>query len=189
MSREPGVLELAWRRYQRELSHQPLRTKALTSCALAGLSDLAAQKVHAQGSIRWSRTGLMALYGLLWTGPAGHYWQNFVQKLFAGKKDPNSIAAKVILENLTFSPLMNSMFMAYVSIVIEGNSAQKTRQNLQASFAAVQAQAWKLWPLVSIINYTYVPLRFRVLVMNVVALFWSTFLNLRSRSVAAKQLT
>lgn len=30
----------------------------------------------------------------------------------------------------------------------------------------------QLWPLVSLINYKYVPLKLRVLVINVVALFW-----------------
>ena len=45
------------------------------------------------------------------------------------------------------------------------------RTSRDVSFGLTQ-NALQLWPVVSFINYTYVPLRLRVLVVNVVALFW-----------------
>jgi peroxisomal membrane protein 2 len=41
-----------------------------------------------------------------------------------------------------------------------------------AEYPRLQLNGWKVWPLVSLINYRYVPVQFRVLFANVVALFW-----------------
>jgi hypothetical protein len=38
----------------------------------------------------------------------------------------------------------------------------------------------KLWPAVSIVNFTLVPLHFRTLVGSVVGLFWGIYLSLIS---------
>lgn len=186
MTRDSNLLVLAWARYQDQLKGHPMRTKALTACTLAGLSDLIAQNIT-RAPLNRRRSLAVALYGLLWSGPAGHCWQNLVQQLFKGKNDSNAIALKVMLDNLIFSPVMNLFFMTYMAAVVEGQSWSTSRSCIQVAFPAVQAQAWKLWPIVSFINYTYVPLRLRVLLINIVALFWSTFLNLNVRSAATNK--
>jgi len=38
----------------------------------------------------------------------------------------------------------------------------------------------QFWPLVALFNYRYVPLKLRVLVINLAAFCWSTFLITRS---------
>lgn len=42
----------------------------------------------------------------------------------------------------------------------------------------------QFWPLVAIFNYRYVPLKLRVLVINLAAFCWSTFLITRSNRKA-----
>jgi protein Mpv17 len=41
---------------------------------------------------------------------------------------------------------------------------------------------WKLWPAVSILNFTVVPVQHRILVGSVVGLFWGIFLSLMTVS-------
>jgi len=76
-----GVLALAWRRYNGALRRRPLRTKALTSAAVAAASDALAQRLVG-GPYRPRRTALMALFGLLWSGPSAHFWQAAVERAF-----------------------------------------------------------------------------------------------------------
>ena len=38
-----------------------------------------------------------------------------------------------------------------------------------------------MWPIAAAVSYTYVPVEFRVLFANVVALGWQVFLNLATR--------
>lgn len=92
-----GVLELAWRRYLAQLQARPLRTKALTSAALAAASDLLAQSLAGSGPLRYRRTAAVALYGGLVAGPASHFWQAALERLFANKRDPLRRWARVFV--------------------------------------------------------------------------------------------
>jgi len=42
---------------------------------------------------------------------------------------------------------------------------------------------WKLWPLVSLLNFTLVPVEKRVLVGNIVGLLWGVYLSLFAADV------
>ena len=61
---------------------------------------------------------------------------------------------------------------ADLSLVVEGRSAQHTQQRLKRDYPGIQWNGWKLWPLAAFVNYTYVPLKLRVLFVNVVAFCW-----------------
>lgn len=60
--------------------------------------------------------------------------------------------------------------MAY----FEGESIQKKLK--KAYVPGLQAN-WMVWPAVQFINFTYVPLEHRVLVVNIVSLGWNCFLS------------
>eukprot|EP00775_Hariotina_reticulata_P006114 gene6114-6353_t len=119
---------------------------ALTSAAVSSLSDVLAQRLIG-GKYNPLRTLKMALWGLLFGAPSAHYWHHYVQKWFAGKADTaETVVQKVLLDQLTFGPVYNFCFMAYTSMMV--------------------------WIPVGLINYRYVPLQFRVLFANIIALFW-----------------
>lgn len=178
-----SILELAWRRYLQQLEKRPLKTKAVTAGVLAGSSDLLAQRLSG-GSINWRRTLAIALYGVVWSGPAGHFWQQALERLFPDKKDPLRSAKKVLLDQLTFGPLCNGLFLAFMAGVVEGRGWAGTRDKLRRDFAGVQQRGWRLWPLASFISQQFVPLQLRVLWLNAVAFLWSLFLILRSSAGA-----
>lgn len=45
-------------------------------------------------------------------------------------------------------------------------------QRLRRDYPMIQLNGWKLWPLAAFFNYRYVPLKLRVLFVNVVAFCW-----------------
>lgn len=57
-------------------------------------------------------------------------------------------------------------------LFILGRSWDFTKAKLYTDFSGVQKNGWRLWPLASWITYQFVPLRLRVLFVNVVAFFW-----------------
>jgi peroxisomal membrane protein 2 len=196
----PSLLHLAWRRYQAQLRARPLATKAITAAAIAALSDAAAQWIAASSSsARGSggkkrpsydpaRTLKMALLGLVWSGPSAHYWQDFLQRAVpqpgAGASPERAAAAllkKVALDQFTYGPACNLVFMAYTTLVVAGAGLGELGVKVRRDFAAVQRNGWRVWPLCSAISYRFVPLEYRVLFANVVALGWTTYLNLNAR--------
>ena len=79
---------LGWQRYLDSLHDKPLQTKALTSATLAACSDMLAQRLSSPAPLNWRRTATVALFGLLWSGPANHYWQAVLERIFPpGKGD------------------------------------------------------------------------------------------------------
>lgn len=183
----PSILQVAWQRYLTQLNKRPLRTKAVTAACIAGLSDIIAQRMLFGGYRSPRRTFLCASYGLLWNGPSAHYWQKFVETLFMGKRDLVTVLKKVVLDQTTYGPICNVLFMSFATLLLEGRSVSALRAKISRDYVSVQLNGWKLWPIAALINYQFVPLKFRVLFINVVALVWSTFLLLRSRSAAGNK--
>jgi peroxisomal membrane protein 2 len=176
------ILRLAWRSYQNQLKQNPLQTKALTSAAIAGISDIIAQLLLTGEYQSIARTCKVAMFGFCWSGPATHYWQDFLQRLFHGQNDILTVMKKVFIDQMSFGPIMNVAFMAFVTLALEGRDISALGAKILHDYPLVQLNGWKVWPLAALINYRFVPLQFRVLFVNLVALGWSTFLLLRSRA-------
>lgn len=180
------LIKFAWTKYLNELHERPLATKGMTAGFLALLSDLLAQRLSGSRSLMLRRSLLMGLYGLLYVGPSAHFVHKFLDYVFEGRKDMNTAIKKVALEQLSYGPFCNVMAISYISAVVEGRSWSQTGRKLMATWPTVQRNGWKLWPMVCLINHKYVPLQFRVLFTNIVAVFWSTFLILQARSSEKK---
>ncbi|XP_010935998.1 peroxisomal membrane protein PMP22 [Elaeis guineensis] len=181
------IVSDAWKRYLGQLQEHPLRTKAITSGVLAGCSDAIAQKISGIKKLQLRRLLLVMLYGFAYAGPFGHFLHKLMEIIFKGKKGKETVAKKVILEQVTASPWNNMFFMMYYGLVIEGRPFSSVRSKVRKDYPTVQLTAWKFWPIVAWVNYQYMPLQFRVLFHSFVASCWGVFLNLKARSVAAKQ--
>lgn len=181
------MVKAGWSKYLLQLQSNPLRTKAITSGALIGTSDLIAQRIAGAKEFQFKRAFLLMLYGLVYGGPFGHYFHKLMDKVFQGKKGNATVAKKVLLEQLTSSPWNNVLFMVYYGIVVEGRPWSLVRNKVRKDYAMVQLTAWKFWPVVGWINYQYMPLHLRVLFGSFVSSCWAIYLNLRARSVTAKK--
>jgi peroxisomal membrane protein 2 len=173
------VVEKAWQRYLIALQKYPLRTKATTAGVLAGCSDLVAQKLSGAKKLQLRRSLLMLLYGFVYGGPFGHFFHKLMERLFP-RRDTPTLVKKVLVEQLTSGPWNNFVFMLYMGLVIEGRPWRLVKNKLRTDYPVVQLNAWRVWPLVSFINYYYMPIHLRVLFHNLAAVCWGTFLILRS---------
>jgi hypothetical protein len=164
--------------------------QALTAATLAALSDILAQRLTSRKASRlnWRRTLAISLFGFLWTGPSNHFWQLLLESIFPSTQaqDSDKIswrpAKKVLLDQLTYGPLNNILFMMFMAKLIEGRSWKTTLSKIKADYPAIQLRGWRFWPVAQFVNQTVVPLQLRVLWTNCVAFVWSTYLILRSKS-------
>jgi protein Mpv17 len=70
--------------------------------------------------------------------------------------------------------------------IMEGSSP---KAKLQATYATALKKNWQVWPGVQLINFAYVPLEFRVFVVNIVSLGWNCYLSyLNSQGSAGAQV-
>ncbi|RZC81479.1 hypothetical protein C5167_044049 [Papaver somniferum] len=181
------IIKEAWRKYLLQLQINPLRTKAITAGTLAGCSDLIAQKISGVKKLQLRRFLLLVLYGFAYSGPFTHFLHKIMDKIFKGKTGKETVAKKVLLEQLISSPWNNILFMVYYGLVVDGRSWSLVRSKVRRDYPTVQLTAWKFWPIVGWVNYQYMPLQFRVLFHNFFGACWAIFMNLKARSVAIKK--
>ncbi|KAK9991744.1 hypothetical protein SO802_026729 [Lithocarpus litseifolius] len=178
------IVTVAWKKYLLQLQNHPLRTKAITAGVLAGCSDAVAQKIAGVKKLQLKRSLLFMIYGFAYSGPFGHFLHKLMEQIFKGKKGNETVAKKVILEQLTTSPWNNFFFLLYYGLVVEGRPWALVKNKVRKDYPTIQLTAWKFWPIIGWINYQYMPVQFRVIFHSFVASCWSIFLNLKARSVA-----
>ncbi|PNH04085.1 Peroxisomal membrane protein PMP22 [Tetrabaena socialis] len=71
--------------------------------------------------------------------------------------------------------------MSFATLVLEGRPVDAVLAKIVRDYPGVQLYGWRLWPLAALINYRFVPLQFRVLFINFVALMWTIFMLLRAK--------
>lgn len=58
--------------------------------------------------------------------------------------------------------------------IMEGTSP---KDKLDKNYTTALAKNWMVWPFVQLINFKFVPLMHRVLVVNVISLGWNCYLS------------
>jgi hypothetical protein len=90
--------------YLKQLQHNPLRTKMLTSGVLSGLQELLASwlahDVGKHGHYFSSRIPKMSLYGMFIAAPLGHVLIGILQKIFAGRTSLKAKILQILVSNL-----------------------------------------------------------------------------------------
>ena len=157
-------------RYQARLRTHPLITQSLTTAVLFATGDtLAQQAVERKGfqHHELARTLRMTAYGGFIFGPAATTWFGFLQRRIRIPSSPNlEILARVAADQLVFASCNLAFFLSSMA-VMEGTSP---KEKLKSTWAMALQKNWMVWPVVQTINFKFVPLEHRVLVVNVISL-------------------
>ncbi|XP_076585890.1 peroxisomal membrane protein 2 [Chaetodon auriga] len=165
------------------LKKYPILTKSVTSGILSALGNLLSQTlearkkarngapvdaIHAAGAARY------AIYGLFITGPVSHYFYQLME-VWIPSTDPYCIVKRLILDRLFFAPGFLLLFF-FVMNVLEAKCWADFEKKMRASYWTALKMNWKVWTPFQFININFVPVQFRVLFANMVALFWYAYL-------------
>ncbi|KAK3719510.1 Protein required for ethanol metabolism [Vermiconidia calcicola] len=116
----------------------------------------------------------MALYGGCIFGPGATLWYQFLQRKIVIPGRPNlEIVAKVLTDQTVFASTNLLLFLSSMALM-EGTDPKK---KLEDNYMMAVKKNWMLWPAVQSINFKYVPLELRVLVVNIVSLGWNCYLS------------
>ncbi len=119
--------------------------------------------------VTWNskRTRNVAISGLA-LGPACHYWYLFLDRVFPGRR-PAMIARKIFLDQVIISPVCVTVFVLTVG-AFEGMYGKRLLQELKEKGPPLLKAEWLVWPPVQLVNFCFLPTRFRVLYDNTVSL-------------------
>ncbi|KAH8429080.1 Mpv17/PMP22 family protein [Aspergillus melleus] len=166
---------LRW--YQAKLAKSPILTASATSFILFGSGDvLAQQAVDRKGWEKHdlARTARLAIYGGAIFGPAATTWFGFLQRHVVLKGTKSTIVARVVADQAIFTPINLSCLLSSLAIMEGTDPVEKWRNAFLPTYKANLS----IWPLVQGVNFAFVPIEFRVLVVNVVSLGWNCLLSM-----------
>ncbi|CAI7618313.1 unnamed protein product [Penicillium pancosmium] len=174
---------LRW--YQSKLAKRPILTASVTSASqvlFASGDTLAQQAVDRRGLEKhdFARTGRMALYGGAVFGPVATKWFGILQRHVVLNTTLTTTLARVGCDQFIFAPVQLTAFLSSMAIM-EGSSPL---DKLKHSWLPAYKANCMVWPFVQGVNFTFVPLELRVLVVNVVSLGWNCFLSLMNSDEA-----
>ncbi|KAL1994446.1 hypothetical protein VTN49DRAFT_1916 [Thermomyces lanuginosus] len=171
---------LRW--YSAKMASRPLLTSSITTAGLFGAGDVLAQQlVDRKGLDKhdYGRTGRMILYGGAVFGPAASAWYGVLQRHIAFRSYAATIATRVAADQVLFTPSHLFCFLTSMSIMEGSDPWEKLRNGFWPTFKTNVG----VWSTVQAINFSVVPLEYRVLVVNVVSLGWNCYLSyMNSRS-------
>ncbi|SNX85031.1 related to glomerulosclerosis protein Mpv17 [Melanopsichium pennsylvanicum] len=155
--------------------------QCLTGGVLFATGDTIAQQfVEKRGSQHdFPRTLRLALYGGCVFSPLASLWfsKGLERVQFASK--PLNIATKVALDQGIASPAFIAMFFS-VTTIMAGGSIEEAKKKVENNWWSTLKTAWGLWIPVQALNMALVPVQSRLLFVNVVSIFWNTFLSIKS---------
>jgi hypothetical protein len=93
-----------------------------------------------------------------------------------------TVFVKILLDQLLFSP---TVLFGYLSILAFANQQlfeeyKNTFRPTSGKYWQILFVNWRVWPIVNIINFRFVPVHLRVLFTNIVGYFWGIYLILQS---------
>lgn len=110
-------------------------------------------------------------------GPAATTWFRFLQSKIVLQNKKLEIGARVAADQLIFAPTNLLAFLSTMS-VLEGISPS---EKLAKTYKGALQSNWMVWPFVQVVNFSFIPLDYRVLFVNGLSVFWNCYLSYISK--------
>ena len=173
-------LTAAYKVYSTQLEQNPIITKSVTSGVIFALSDYLAQRIERKDKndpLNWKRITAGTLVGLLYFGPAAHYWYEMIFKLLPGTSLISTLQ-KAFWGQAIFGPTFTCIFfgtsLLQAGTFSLGNWWSKIVSDLPGAWLAGAGY----WPLVDFISYSVVPVKWIPLFVNLCSLVWTVYLSI-----------
>lgn len=184
VSKIAAVFTTIGKTYSMSLEASPILTKSCTAGFIFGLSDYLAQTIERSGDkdavkskFNWSRLLSTTLVGLLYFGPAAHFWYEWIFRLLPGTGLASTLY-KAFWGQVLFGPSFTCIFFA-TNLLQSGDFSlkawwQKIRSDLPGAWLAGVGY----WPIVDLISYSVIPVKLIPLFVNMASLIWTVYLSM-----------
>eukprot|EP01133_Synstelium_polycarpum_P016872 gene16872-20062_t len=156
--------------YKGCLTKAPLITKSLTSGVIFAIGDVTAQKIEGKKEIKLKRTMMMSTVGI---------WFKIMDYAIPGTTT-GRVLTKVAFDQLMFCPFIVSTNFTAVNFLKNGGrlDVDELKAKISNDLFTCLKQAWTIWPITNFLLFKYIPIDYRLLLSNLVSVYWNTYLSL-----------
>ncbi|KAI1877640.1 hypothetical protein JX265_003648 [Neoarthrinium moseri] len=176
-----GPVTRAANAYSRANQRRPWVTQVTSSLIIFLLADLNAQRI---GGKEYDpvRTRNMLITGAVFSIPA-YEWFKALSGWFVFRSFALSVVTRVIFNQFTFAPLLNTYFFSMQAFLTGGDIVERIKEKVPVTWT----NSWKLWPAVIAFNLAFVPIQFRGVVAGVASVGWQTYLSIQNKKAEMEE--
>lgn len=180
-------------RYNNLLATRPLLTNVITTGFLFGAGDVLAQTVELRNTktadtedalFDYPRLRRAVIFGAFIFAPIGDRWYRVLNSVLVSLSKVVNTAARVGMDQLGFAPFIGIPLYFSAMTAMEGgdNIKEKVQQKLKANWWNTLTANWTVWPAVQTVNFAFVPVQLRLLVVNTISIAWNCYLLMKLNS-------
>ncbi|KAM4065713.1 peroxisomal protein [Hirsutella rhossiliensis] len=164
--------------YGRAQRAHPYRTQIVGALVVFFCADLSAQHIGGR-EYDAARTARALVIGFVAAVPF-YKWFVFLSKNFNYASRVRSLVTKVAVNQLVFTPTFNVYFFGSHAL-LAGDGLDAALQRVCDAVPTSWLNSFKVWPATVFITLAFLPLEYRTLVSNFVAVGWQTYLSYLNR--------
>lgn len=153
-----------------------LYTNVMLSVSISTTGDVFEQnyEVHTNQIDKYDleRTAHMGFSGMS-AGIICHNWYNFLDKIIIGRTF-DMVIKKLLLDQFICSPMLIASFFASVAI-FEDYPLESFNEEVRSKFWTLYKAEWVVWPPAQIINFYFLPTKYRVAYDNTISLGYDIY--------------
>jgi Mpv17 / PMP22 family. len=126
-----------------------------------------------------NRTLHMGLVGGLFSAPTLHIWYCRIAPALCRSITSNKAYYPFIslfFDQTIFAIMGTAGFFFFMDYLDHGN-VTKSVANVKEKLWPTMITNWKVWPALNLINFTLIPVQFRVLYNNIFGVLWNSYLS------------
>ncbi|XP_058985854.1 mpv17-like protein [Musca domestica] len=160
---------------------RPYVSEGLRAAGIMGAGDILAQTVVEKKSFKdidLIRTAKYGSLGMLFVGPVLKYWFGLLDRQIRGKQGVQRALKKMAVDQAIMAPSLNLAIASLVGL-INNEKPGDIAERLKTQYPDIMKTNYIIWPAVQILNFGLVPLRYQVVFVQTIAVFWNCFVSQR----------
>lgn len=172
-------------KYNTLLLKRPILINSAVAALLFASGDIIAQWISPE-EISVARVLRNAVYGGIIFGPIAARLYPFLANRIhfprikgVPQTKFKDTCVRVAADQIVWAPFGIALYMTCMGLM-QATPLAEIKDGIRQGWWSTVTANWAVWPLVQMINFAFVPLQYRVIVVSIVGVFWNAYLSMKS---------
>ena len=178
-SKKSNVFKNFTRKYVEYLDKYEWKAQTLNTAVTLAIGNILSQAIvlnqHEMVEFDIAESCRYFGVGLLLIGPSMCVWYTSLDRIIKATT-LRAAVSKMLMDQILFLPVFVAGLIAVMGLLCK-EPMDKIKEDLNRDFKPIMIYCYMGWPWIQVLNFHFVPLQHRILVMNICSLFYNTLMS------------